>query len=176
MKSSRQSAGDAHRRGHQHGDSVHAAALEPTRRAFRHRASPRDRDSDGARSQMAGRDRSARGARPTRLVDTGSRLDGRRLGLQDALRQLRVRAEAAAASTASVLSARRRGRRRRGLVVSREYRRSCCPTPRRLGGRAVVEHVHTRSTQSAEASRRAVGPILLQVRRCMARRWFKTCP
>ena len=63
-----------------------------------------------------------------------------------------------------------------GCGLPREHRRSCRPAPLRLGGRALVEHVHARETQPAQACRGTVGSVLLQIRRCLARRWFETCP
>ena len=102
---------------------------------------------------MADRDRPARGARPTRVLDAGAGVDDGGLWLQDALRQLRVRAEAAACPSASLLPTCCCGRRRRGVVFSCEHCRSCRPAPLRLGGRALVEHVHARETQSAQACR-----------------------
>jgi hypothetical protein len=110
------------------------------------------------------------------LMDAGSSVDGSGLRLQDTPSTLHVRAETAARPFAPVVAACRRGRRRRGVVVSGKHCRPCRMAPLRLGGRAVVEHVHTPETQPAETSRGTVGQILLQIRRCVPRRWFETCP
>ena len=150
----------ADRNHRQHGRALHEAALRTVGEPGGMRAPRGLGDAHGTRSPLGSRSRSPVRPRPPRFVDARSRLARERLGLQDEVRHLSVRAETTASPPERLRSRRRRGRRRRNLVVARQHRGAGGTPPTRVGLRSLVGELHPSAPHMASASRRPLGEVL----------------